>query len=80
MFEIKGHYRNANHLRQDQRYREDYFPEAVRGKGARILHADQLAAERKLHMDREIWKGATSGLFYFDVFEGKSFVLTRVED
>ena len=54
VYEIKRHYQSANHLRQDQRYREQYFPEAVRGKDARILYADRLAAEPKAYMDWEV--------------------------
>ena len=53
VYEINRHYQNANHLRQDQKYREKFFPKAVSGKGSQFFYGDRLAAERKIHMDGE---------------------------
>ena len=54
VYEIKRHYQNVNHLRQEQRYIEKYFPEAIRGKGAQKLYGTRLAAEHKMRMDWEV--------------------------
>ena len=54
VYEIKRQYQNANHLRQNQKYREKFFPEDVSEKGARILYGDQLATELNVHMDWEV--------------------------
>ena len=47
-------YQYANGLRQYRRCREKNFPEAVRGKGARILYGDRLVAECKIYVDWEV--------------------------
>ena len=36
IYEIKRHYHSGCHLRQDQRYRERYSADSVRGKVARV--------------------------------------------
>ena len=51
IYDIKRHNPSPNHLRQDQRYREELGPDTVRGKDARTLQGSRLAAERKIYKD-----------------------------
>ena len=47
IFEIEPHYNSPSHLRQGQRYREKYCPDAVSRKDARGLHVHRSVAERE---------------------------------
>ena len=80
VYVIKRQYRSPSHLSQDQRSREKFLPEAVRGRKARFLHEKPLVADRETHMDSEVPEMDHSRPFYYQVLEGKSFVFTNVDN
>ena len=79
VFENKKHYQCPNDQSKDQRYREKYFPEALRARDARILYGERLVAERKNDMDWEVPELVHERPFYYDVLECKPFLFTSVE-
>ena len=80
VYQAKRHYQSVDHLPQDQRYRGHYFRGALRGKDARVLYGERLAAERQVHMNCELPGVDYKRPFYYDVVEGKPFVFTKGED
>ena len=51
VYEIKRRCQSKYHLRQDRRYRDRYFTDAVRRKDAHVLYGERLAAEREVYVD-----------------------------
>ena len=47
LYQLKEHYQRDCHLRIDQRFRERYCPEKVRGRDARVLYGVKLEKERE---------------------------------
>ena len=80
VYEIKWHYQSGGHLRQDQRYRDWCFSEAVRRKDARLMYGERLATKRKIYMDCALPEMDHKRPFSYDVVEGKLFIFTREED
>ena len=52
----------------------------MRGKDPTVLHGNCLSAEREIYIDWEVTEVDQNWHLYFDVVEGKPFVLTSVED
>ena len=61
-------------MRQNQRYRDRVFPEAMRKKNANVLYGAQSAVEREMYMDCEVPEMGYKRLFYHDVVEKNVWV------
>ena len=70
-------YETKRHFQQDQRHRDQYFPEAVRGKDAPELYGEHLAAEREVYMVCAVPEMDNKGRFYFFVVEGKTTLVHK---
>ena len=79
VYELKRRYQSTCHLRQNQRYCDRYFSEAVRGKDARVLYGERMGAESEVYMHCVIPDMDHKKLFQSDV-EVKPFIFTRTED
>ena len=67
-------------MRQDERFREKYLPEAMSGRDPRVLYEEALLAEGRNNMEEEVPETDHESLFQYGVLQGKPFMLTSVED
>ena len=79
IYETKRHYQSQKRLCREQRYRQNYCPDALRGTDARLIHGIRLAAEGEVYMDWEIPEMDHKWPFYYEVVEGKPFQFTSVD-
>ena len=79
IYEIEHHYQSSNHLHQNQRCKEKYYPGAKKGKDARILRGVRLIAEREYYMDYEN-RETESGLSLLWCAWGEAFLFTSNGD
>ena len=77
---MKRHYQSECHLRQDQRYHEWFFSDALRGKVARILFGARLADEGEIYIDLEVTEMGHRRRFFYNVVEEKPFMCTSEDD
>ena len=76
LYESKRHYQRDCHLRIDQRFRERYCPEKVRGRDARVLYGVKLEKEREQYMELDVPDLCYKSPFCYDVIEEKPFAFT----
>ena len=74
LYELKRHYQLDCHLRIDQRFRERYCPDKVRGRD--VLYGVKLEKEREQYMELDVPDLCYKRPFYYDVIEGKPFTFT----
>ena len=76
LYELKRHFQREHHLRADQRFRARYHPSKIRGSDGRTLYGSKLEAEKELIMHLDVPELDHKRPFYYDVVEGKPFILT----
>ena len=76
-YELKRHFQREHHLRAGQRFRARYHPSKIRGSDGRTLYGSKLEAEKELFMHLDVPELDHKRPFYYDVVEGKPFLLPQ---